>query len=476
MKSTLLEEIANWKLESKLEDNLRYFFHISDVNRIEDGSRCYVIGRKGTGKTAISEYLHQENTPLKFSQKLTFKNFPFGDLYDLANKSYSMPNQYITLWKYVIYSSLAKMMIKNPNIDNRFKDKLKNVFSEDPNKTLPRTLKRMGIAFELNLGGVIKVGRNQSLTANETSWVDRVEILEDLIKNNIDDCAYLIIFDELDEDYTAIAEPKGDDRYISLLTSLFKAVQDVKANFPVSRHKVLPVVFLRDDIYDLMEDGDKTKWFDLGIELDWNTDKIKKLLAFRISRAIDPAGVILNFQDAWNHVFTNGEVVFGKAKKKKIPSFDFITRSTQLRPRDYIRYLQVCAESAISKDLPLVSTGIIKKTEKGFSNYLRRELTDEIHGLLPEIRKILDLISQVRKPTFSVEEFKQVYRDEVARNILPERNEENVLRQLFHFSVIGNHTRQNTQVFRYLNKEARLNLNEAICVHKGLFKALQIGI
>ena len=52
--STLLavfNEIAEWKLEAKLEDNARYFFHVREVNQIEEGKRSYVIGRKGCGKT-----------------------------------------------------------------------------------------------------------------------------------------------------------------------------------------------------------------------------------------------------------------------------------------------------------------------------------------------------------------------------------------------------------------------------------------
>ncbi len=83
MKNTVLDEIANWKLEAKLEDNDRYFYHINDLKKIEGGSHCYVIGRKGTGKTAISEYLLRQKDPKIFSVKLSFKNFPFNDLYKL---------------------------------------------------------------------------------------------------------------------------------------------------------------------------------------------------------------------------------------------------------------------------------------------------------------------------------------------------------------------------------------------------------
>ncbi|WP_193051488.1 hypothetical protein [Pseudoalteromonas undina] len=49
-------------------------------------------------------------------------------------------------------------------------------------------------------------------------------------------------------------------KYTELLTSLFKAVQDVRSIF---RHSnVFPIVFLRDDIYDILQDPDKGKWTD----------------------------------------------------------------------------------------------------------------------------------------------------------------------------------------------------------------------
>ena len=47
---TILEEIEDWKLEAKLESSERYFYHTRIVDRIAAGKKCFVIGRKGTGK------------------------------------------------------------------------------------------------------------------------------------------------------------------------------------------------------------------------------------------------------------------------------------------------------------------------------------------------------------------------------------------------------------------------------------------
>ena len=60
MSLSVLQEIADWKLEGKSEDNRRYFFHVSEVESIENGSRSYVIGRKGTGKSTIFQRLQYE--------------------------------------------------------------------------------------------------------------------------------------------------------------------------------------------------------------------------------------------------------------------------------------------------------------------------------------------------------------------------------------------------------------------------------
>jgi hypothetical protein len=198
-------------------------------------------------------------------------------------------------------------------------------------------------------------------------------------------------------------------------------------------------------------------------------------LAFRISRAIEAAEAPQDFEVAWTKIFEPRQVQYGDRQSKRISIFDYITRSTCLRPRDYIRYLSVCAESALAESAERVSPSLVQKVDKAFSNYMRSEMEDEIHGVLPEISGILDIVAHLRRQEFYAEDFLKSYRREIGRGLLPDRNAETVLTILFHFSVIGNHPKKrNSQVFRYLNKEARLNLNEPLCVHRGLFKALQI--
>lgn len=475
--STIINEIDNWKLEAKLEDNNRYFYHTEAINKIEDGSRCYIIGRKGTGKTAISEYLDKKKDPKRFSQKLTFKSFPFKDLYKHTNDSFTSPNQYITFWKYTIYSTIAKQMIVNENIDSQIREKLVNVYGEKKIRSLARTISQWTSAsfnFKiLGQGLTLKGGKSEN--PNEISWIDKVEILEDLILEHIDDSKYLIIFDELDEDYKDIIAVEQFKQYTSLLTSLFKAVQDIKSIFPKDEFDIVPVIFLRNDIYDVLRDPDKTKWSDLILEIEWNEQNIKKLLAFRISRALNKNGQILSFSKAWNFIFHAGDVGYGTRQLKKMSIFDYITRSTHIRPRDYVRFLQVCASKAPHGKSQKISAKIVVRAETTFSSYFRSELEDEIHAVLPDISEIFNIITEIRKQTFSFDEFKRVFTDKLEKGILVSKDVEFALKILFNFSVIGNQLPQkNAQVFRYSHREAWFSSKDSIVVHRGLFKALQI--
>ena len=334
----------NWKLEARFEDNSKYFYHYKEVNMIMSNQKCYVIGRKGAGKSAICEYIVKQKSYNSFSVKLSFKNYPFNELYSLQNEKYTQPNQYITLWKYLIYSNICKMMVENENIENSVRVELEKLYPRNSLKLLSRVIPEwtsgeFGLSV-LGNGGSIKLER--SIQENPISWIEKVNILEDIIQQYCDDSKYYIVFDELDEDYRNVQNRNENLQYVNLLTSLFKAVQDVKATFYSSHPNIMPIVFLRDDIYLLINDADNNKWSDLKLDIDWTADKMKKLLAYRISRDTGYVGDSPDFEKAWSAIFNMKSIHYGDGQSKMMSSYDFITRSTQLRPRDYIQYIQCC--------------------------------------------------------------------------------------------------------------------------------------
>ncbi|WP_158509890.1 P-loop ATPase, Sll1717 family [Pseudodesulfovibrio indicus] len=395
----------------------------------------------------------------------------------MDNKSFSKPNQYITLWKYLIYTTIAKQMIHNEAIDYEIRSMLETVYSNDPERSLSRSIKRW-VGMKINFS-VLSTGLGYESTCencdNRTPWIDRVEILEALLQDYIDDSTYLIVFDELDEDYKDVLTAESHKEYIALLTSLFKAVQDVKSLFPANGFKILPVVFLRDDIYEIVSDPDKNKWNDFLINITWSEEQIKSLLAYRISKAISRDGDILSFPKAWETMFDHRDIAYGHGQHKRMGKFPFMVRSSMLRPRDFIKFMKDCSSQALEQSIPKITSKIVQKSDDSFSNYLRNELEDEIHSIIPDIARIFDLISHIRKQTIPVDEFRFAFNEANDQGLIKEKNVDFVLRILFHFSVIGNQPKQrNYQIYRYKMPEARFNTSEPLIVHRGLYKALQI--
>lgn len=468
-----LENISKeWDIEAKQEDS-KFFYSFDIINKIKRGDTRYVIGRKGMGKTAISEYLANNHSNMEFTCRLSFKNFPFNYLYSLEDLNYRKPNQYISIWKYVIYNSICKMMANNEGIDNSITQKLQELYlSTSPTeKTLSKIIKKWtttGFGFQI-LGSGITVNGERLEFSSDSNWCEKTNILEKIICEYGGNYKYYILIDELDEDYTTFSSEKEKQQYFQLITSLIKAIQLIKTELSEIEGSFIPVVFLRNDIYSQIKDADKNKWREHISELSWNSQELKKMLCKRLCISSNNR---LSENTVWNILFSSDPVYMGNRQKNSMPIFDYITRSTHLRPRDYIFYIKKCAEKAIEKGDTYIKGQTVKEVDRVFSEYLKSEIIDEIFVEIPNYSDVFSILSQIRKQTFSPDLFISNY------SKLPNQNEETakeLLIKLFNFGIIGNQpSMKGQQIFKYQYPDALFNYTESLIIHRGLYKALQI--
>lgn len=478
MKETLQNIVDNWQLDAVQEDVDKYFYNYEEVNSVLSGKNCYVIGRKGSGKTAICQHILRQRNYNIFTDTLSFKNFPFNELYAHEDNNFRKPNQYITFWKYLIYIYICKLMSDNATIDSTFRSAIKDIIPKTDASRLAREIRKWtSVEFGAQLAekiGNLSFKIDTTIYKNEITWVERTSILEDLILHYCDSSEYYIVFDELDEDYSD-AGAEENESYISLLKGLFKAVQNVKSVFKSSKLKIKPIIFLRDDIYAQIKDSDKNKWSDFKLDLSWTPAKLKELLAYRISRENNQIG--LSFQNAWNTVFeSNLYIHFGDRGRKTKPVFDYILLNTHLRPRDVISFIKCCCSIALQHGRNNVGWKDVKAADREFSNYFREELEDEISPLIPDIEKVWNIITEMRKLIFSEKEFVAVYNEYASSNLIKSVAPSQILETLFNFSVLGNQhkTQENVFFFRYQQTNMTFNRREKLVVHRGLLKSLQL--
>lgn len=468
---TLQTIISEWKRDA-IKEKSKYFYDDGEIAYLTNGDRYFVIGRKGAGKTAIADYINNIRAPKHLSLKISLKNFPFNELYSLSNDSYSAPNEYISIWKYMIYSYICKLMAQNENIETDISALLNSLYGTDTEKQLHKLIKKWTMtSFNVEVLGY-GVGINRS-TNEKSHWITKSEILENVILKYIDDTNYYIIIDELDENYTIFSSDEERKRYFDLITSLLKAVQDIKNIFD-GYNNIRPLVFLREDIFNLLIDPDKNKWLDNAICLNWDVAKLRNMLKHRLD--VLERKRFESFEDAWHSIFTDELIKYGTQQAKSIDSFSYINRLAQLRPRDFLEYIRGCAEKALKKGALLIDAQLVKSNNREYSNYLLSELRDEAHSVLPCFDKIIDILPIIRKQMFKFDEFANIFNERKKAGVLDTaKSAEEVLEILFEYGIIGNAPKiKGKAIFRYEYPTAKLNLKESFIIHRGLYGALQI--
>jgi len=466
-----------WNLDAKNEEIAKYFYSYDDIASIIRGRKCFVIGRKGSGKTAICEHIIESKAYNTSSTKLSFKNFPFNRLYSLEDKAYTRPNQFITLWKLLIYCRICEMMRDNCGLPDEITIKLHKVFPKRNITSLSNEINTYINALSIGTLGVnAEVGFGKQEKDKKIDWIEAVELLEQfVIENCTKGHTYFVVFDELDEDYNVTGLKDRRDEYFMLLTSLFKAVQYVKATFRKAKLDILPIVFLRDDIYKLIQDADKNKWRDFEVSLNWTMPEIKRLIAYRLAKVLNKDPIDCDFDTLWK-VIATPVVNYGGSQRKTISTIDYISFSTLNRPRDFVCFIKLCCKEAIKRRENRISASVIHQIDREFSSSFRGELKDEIAPLIPQIDEVFSMISRMHKMIVPQDEFRTELDKLICSNNISDLTVDKIIQILFDFSVIGNIAKVGNirKYFKYTHSNMTWNNQEAVVIHRGLFKSLHL--
>ncbi|HJT42573.1 MAG TPA: hypothetical protein VJ750_03635 [Rhizomicrobium sp.] len=476
MSGDLLKAVSEWQREASRED-ATLFFPVPELELLLEGRRLIVIGRKGTGKTAIAEQIMSLADHDIFCEKLSFKNFPFHLLYDLKDTSFTPKSEYISLWKYVILNSLGKLVSSNEGISTDAHATLRKKFPVDGETRLNRILsnwisKSFGVTI-LGTGVTGSTTKNTNIDSN--AWRSELEILETLLLGTIDSNKYFILFDALDDDYEDMQKPEAAFRYLDLLIGLIKAACEIHEAFKRKGAIVLPVVFLRSDIYRLLHGADVNKWPDLLVNLVWRRDLLQNMMAHRISKTADPHRHARSFVPAWRSLFTPERLDVGD---RVVEAFDYIGFRTNTRPRDFIVYVKHCAKVASEKGFELIDAQTVINSEKDYSDYLRSEIAEELHPIVPDIDLYFKALSRINKTIFRADEFYKVVENMYDRREIDSSKSmftpSEILGFLYKFDVVGNKNSSGHSVFDHSSPDTGIDYDARFVLHAGLLRNLGI--
>jgi hypothetical protein len=237
---------------------------------------------------------------------------------------------------------------------------------------------------------------------------------------------YYVLFDGLDIAYTAL-----DEDYKQRLIGLLLAARSVRTWASENKIAMSPIVFLRSDIYDELVFADQNKMSEDNVRLlMWDDtpggeNSLKALLDQRIRVLTKEEG----HEDPWSLVFDEATM---RGTQQK---FRYMVERTYLRPRDMIKFANLCLDNAKVAHHERITNDDIYEAKEEYSDYVFGELNNEISAADAEWAKTLEVLREIRRMTFDRQRFDEAF--EKRQSELGARSPDDVLRLLFRFGVIG---------------------------------------
>lgn len=453
------------------EPVLDYFLTTDAVNRIEKNEVFMVLGRKGSGKTALVRFF-AERHGANASKSLNLRGYPWGVHAARIDRGASDVEAYVSSWRYLICLELALLALskakdhrhpKAKAIEQFLKDNYGGISPALGDVLKPARIRFSGTSFEpevlgFKLGSIDferkpgDLGLGSELNALSDTLLDAA--MEVAVESKLD--RLLLHFDELDQGITTF-----DEQRERMLAGLILAARDIRRATNDSRVPVNPVVYLRSDLWDDLVFSDKNKITQTAtLNLEWTTSTLLDVVNLRINARL-AEGVV------WDDISTPSLMRGSQSK------WNHILSRTFLRPRDVIKFLNsALAEAKKRSDSPLLlDNQDITNARESYSVYLKRELDDEIIAHWPQWEEALQACSALSTMTFGRDEFIVEY--DRRRSPANQLSATEALQMLYRFSVIGYERRSgyggSSWSFQYTNPEAGWDTAAATFkVHLGL--------
>jgi hypothetical protein len=451
-----------------------------------DHARFLVLGRKGSGKTAIYRMLVRRRSPDSFSVGHSFDDYPWYHHDRQAVGGVPTEERFVHSWKYLILIALSKILLNQDQSQPWSEEAMESMSvveqfvvdsygARDPDVTQifspAKTLKLRG---SLSVGvSFARAGVNAERLPMESLPLVFQEVNRNLTQAVVEslnpDHDYYVCFDQLDRGFNP-----GDSNYLDRLVGLMLAARDINHAAMEKGQRLSVLIFLRDDIYQQLRFEDKNKITEnSAVRIEWDSEATRHTLQQVMEKRFSVA-LSIPEQGAWDAVFDTAEMRGRQAK------YQHMLDRTFLRPRDMIKF---CNEALEAHNLRPRSSERIENVDvnaarKPYSQYLLSELEDEIFKHVTEYESYIELLKSLEALNFDLEEFKRVCA--ARERSLPDGAEPlDILRQLFEFSMVGylqsGGAGYGGSVYVWKYKDARARFSEAAMrfrVHPGFTEVL----
>lgn len=332
-----------------------------------DSGKCFFVGRRGAGKTAITYELQR-----KFSKRTLIITPQIFDLLrlPLAHEEFRDTRQrpfksLMHTMERALVDEAIRGYIANKQINTNH---LPNIISKERNLIEDCTFDQR----VLNLTEEIFDAYSNS---HDKLWLRQISRSSDLIAElNAQEAipfSMLLMIDRLDESWD------GSEAAIIALMALMHASVRLAAN---TKH-IRPYLFIRENIYDRIRllDNEFSRLETATVFLDWSEQKLVEIVERRLVRPFNTKPKLGG--EAWGYFFEEDGVE---------RSIDKVMNLSQHRPRDVVMLVSYAVEAAVNGGHQKIGSNDLDDASKRYSTSRLKDLGDEFAENYPHIAIVLE--------------------------------------------------------------------------------------
>jgi len=380
----------------------RVFLRDSVLDRVLESKRYFLIGEKGTGKTAYATLLSNTEHKNTASTIRSITGTDYQRFIKQKSLGHLQVSSFTDIWRVILLLLMADNVLSSEGgailqsakflaLKAAAKTYRNSAFAPEIINAI-EFVENAEINAEFTVSNVSKIGAKEGVSLKiagsgfQTSLIHIEQQFRDAIGSLKLSKDHILFIDGVDVRPSDIDFPLYIECIKGLANAAWSLNLDYFSNVRDSKGRMKVVVLLRPDIFDAIGfHNSNAKIRDNSVQLDWKTT-YSDYRTSRLFRLIDGIlakqqenGEALTLGSAWNHYFNYFIVNKRIAERLDDPFVSFL-RYSFYRPRDIISYILILQEY-VGQHHPNAESftdNDFKSCQQSYSEYLLGEVKDHL--------------------------------------------------------------------------------------------------
>lgn len=379
--------------ENEMRDLERYYLETDQFLKSLRGEAHLVVGRKGSGKSAIFLQIRDAERDKNRNKNIVLDLKPDGYklikfkeriLQFLAEGTYQ--HTITAFWEYVLLLEICYKILEKDRQRHIHDHLLYQGYRElsdlyyvedydyegDFSERMSMLMEKIYSEYQSKYGSVENISLSSS-QLTELLYKHDVKNLKQILARYLKNKQILwLLFDNIDNGWPTSGLKHED---LLMIRALIDATRKIERQFSSPDLKIRSVVFLRNDVYELLVKETSDRGKEASVILDWTDgDLLRELIRLRIvSNGLDED---MDFKSAWLRLFVSHYM--GEETSQ------FLIERSLMRPRFLLNLINHCKSFAINLNHEIIEASDIEKGINAYSADLLRDIGYELRDISSE--------------------------------------------------------------------------------------------